>query len=213
MLRMTFVFVLLSTLLAAPAFAIAVKLEGIGSQSTPRGDASNGSFAAETGIGGGAELSIPFGTNMSFDFGALYLQRKYKTTLTSGIFNGTSQIATQTALEIPVLMRLWLGRVFSIGVGGYYMKYMGDIALSTTFANATSATASTSTYAAASQSTSDYGATVAVGLDIPMGLVTGLVIDGRYNYGLKNQVTTGSSIKFSDMQGFVGLRFGMNMMK
>ena len=214
MLRMTFLCALLSALLTTPAFAVSVKLEAIGNQTSVRSDAANETFAAQTGLGGGAELSLPFGSNLSFDIGGLYFQRKYQTTVTAGTSNGEVQVGTQTALEIPILFRWWLGRVFSIGVGGYYMKYMGDVGLSTTFAGAASPVKSTLTYADASQSTSDYGATVAVGLDIPLGLTMGLVIDGRYNYGLGNQITGGSSsVKFTDMQALVGLRFGMNMMK
>ncbi|MBI3558651.1 MAG: PorT family protein [Deltaproteobacteria bacterium] len=211
MLRKTILLAVLCVVLTTPAFAVSVKIESLANQTSVRGDSTNASFSAQTGIGGGAELSIPFSSNMSFDIGALYIQRKYKDDITGGLLKGFSAVQTQGAVEIPVLLRWWLGSVFSVGVGGYYVSYMGNIKNTTTTPAGVS-TDTMLTYADAGQTKSDVGLSLAVGLDIPMGMMTGLVIDGRYNYGLKNQSTTGTA-KFSDMQGIIGLRFGMNMMK
>ncbi len=213
MLRMTFLFAFIGLALSAPAYAIGLKLEVLGNSTTVNGRSDSQAYTSQLGLGGGLEFSFPFGGNLSFDFGGLYVPRKYQTDVTSGATKGASIVSTQTALQVPVLLRWWLGRMFSIGVGGYYDKYVGDIKQSTTLAPGLKATTSALTYLDASQSTSDYGATAAIGFDFPLGVSSGLVIDGRYNLGLGNQVTTSSTVKFSDVQVLVGLRFGSNEMK
>ena len=65
-------------------------------------------------------------------------------------------------------------------------------------------------YAAAGQSQSDYGALASVALDIPMGIGTGLVLDARYAFGLKDQANGSDVVTVRNLAGFVGLRFGFS---
>jgi energy-converting hydrogenase Eha subunit H len=55
-----------------------------------------------------------------------------------------------------------------------------------------------------------YGALASLGFDIPLGGSTGLVIDGRYTLGLSELSAMPATFtwKPSDIQAFVGLRFG-----
>lgn len=204
MYKKTLFSILLTWIVLAPAaHALGIKLEGAANFSTAVDNMAGGyDHPAKLGIGGGAEASFGFGGNWSFDAGLLYLQRKYGTDIPGSSVSFTT---TQTGIEVPVLVRYWPVHVFSVGLGGYYMKYLGNLNYEVTLNGVTGNT--TSTYAAANQTTSDYGLVASIGIDIPIGLMTGLVVDARYEHGLKNNFPSGD-VKFRDFTGIVGVRFG-----
>ncbi|MBI3544954.1 MAG: outer membrane beta-barrel protein [Deltaproteobacteria bacterium] len=202
MFRKTLLTLALALATTTPAWAVTFSLEGLVNQSGPVVNNTN-SYTAKLGYGGGAELGFMLGGGFGLDFGALYVQRKFDTVPAAA--PGMTIESTQTGIEIPIIARFWLANVISIGGGAYYMSYMGDIARTTTTGGVSSA--SNVSYSEAAQSKSDVGLVASIRLDVPLGIMTGFVLDGRYEYGLKNNSTSGDA-KFRDMTGIVGIRFG-----
>jgi hypothetical protein len=152
---------------------------------------------SKMGLGGGAGIEFHGGGKMGVEVDAIYLGRKLDTALATG--------ATFHYLQFPVIARYWLSKGFSVGVGGYYAMAMGDIKDST---------GATATYAATFTKKSDYGAVGVIGFNLPIGSRAALLLEGRYNLGLANTndnpgTSATISQKWTDMQGLVGLRFGM----
>jgi hypothetical protein len=152
------------------------------------------SATRDLGIGGGAQVEFGLGPMAGLEIGAVYLSRK----------DGPSGLEdTFNYIQIPVQLRYWVGKYLSIGVGGYYAFAVGDIK------NESGATA---TYAASGFKTGDYGLLGSVGLNFPMGGGgTSFFAEGRYAYGLDDQLATSNpngTVKWSDIQVLVGLRFG-----
>ena len=206
--------VAVSFLAAADAGATSVKLMGAGNllsnhmTPTPAAGFTIASSKGKFSFGGGA--SIVFGgPSFGVEVGGNYLTSEGTVTF-GGLASGDASIK-YSYVQIPLLLRMNLGRVLSVGVGGYYNKHIGKI----------SATDATGTYeleygapatggGGVPMKGSSYGLLGSLGFDIPIGASAGLIIDGRYAYGLAEVAvdTTQYSWKPSDIQAFVGLRFG-----
>jgi hypothetical protein len=151
------------------------------------------SSSAKIGPGGGILFDSKLVPEFGFEFGALYITRKVEQTTSftfSGISSSQSSTTTSHYLEIPLLLRIWLSPYVSIGAGGYYAKGLGSIDPSI--------------------KSSDYGAVGSLGLHLPLGSSSSLLIDGRYNLGLKNVDNSGmgQTMKYRDLQIIAGLTFG-----
>lgn len=163
--------------------------------------ANNYQFTEKMTLGGGALLS--FGSVVGLEFGALYTPRKSEYTSVLG----SKVEETYNLVQFPVLIRAYLGDFLSLGVGGYYGRYTGDVEYQTTFANGIQ-TNSTSTYAAANRAEDDYGAVASIGIYIPFSPLTRFVIDGRYLAGMKDQNKGTAEEKFKDVLVLAGFQFG-----
>jgi hypothetical protein len=140
---------------------------GVGNFLQSRGSVSE---TGKLAFGGGAGIEFRLGQRVGFEIDGIYSQFK------------DSAGATTKAVQIPGLFRFWLGRMFSLGAGGYY-----EVSLDT-------------------DGEADYGAVGEAGFNIPMGQTVALIAEGRYYYGLKDI----AGVKYSDIQAVVGLRFGMS---
>jgi hypothetical protein len=152
------------------------------------------------GYGGGLLGEIGIGPRFGFELGAFYSLRKFGMTVSGTDFDMSAYYA-----EVPVLVRYWLGRYIGLGAGGYVASGVGDMRV------ATGGVSAISTFGDNSFKRVDYGLVGSLQIDIPMGSSAGLIFDGRYQYGLANVLdgaAAGSSIKYTDIVGLVGIRFG-----
>ncbi|MEW6058348.1 MAG: hypothetical protein AB1540_17235, partial [Bdellovibrionota bacterium] len=94
----------------------------------------------------------------------------------------------------------------SVGAGGYYLRYTGNIEEEASVNGSVSKVSSD--YDLARQSTHDAGLILRAGFNLPFSPVSALMIDGRYTLGLVDQVTTPDIVShFNDLQALVGLRW------
>jgi hypothetical protein len=150
------------------------------------------------GFLGGLSYTASLVPMIGLEIDGLYVTRKADLVLT-GLVNQT-QTFSQNVIEIPVLLRLHLMPLISVGVGPYFALGMGNVTV-----NGTS-----ESYSAAGVQTSDFGGVASVQLGLPLGLVK-LSLDARYVLGMKEQSTDTStnSEKNREIQILAGLKFGM----
>ncbi len=191
--------VALMSLASPSAFAKArFAIVGAVNNFKPTNSGYAGTWGAKLGYGGGALVEFGMSPRMSFEVGALYLQRKTLFTFT----DTTTDTVTMTQIEAPVQLRFWLNHMISLSAGGYYAMALGK---------AKSTLTGTSSYADQGLKTSDYGVLGGISFNFMLSGSTTLVIDGRYVLGLANYSTvTGGKFKNTEMQGLVGLKFGGN---
>src|SRR5262245_53790491 len=120
MLRKIFLLLILSCALTTPSWALTLTLEGAANFSSGKDSSATGGaeHTGKLGLGGGAEVGLTYGS-WGLDFGALYLQRKYGTTVSVSGMNAEA-VTLQKGFQVPVLVRYWLGKVIAFGLGGYY---------------------------------------------------------------------------------------------
>lgn len=177
---------------------------GLVNETRPKVSSSNtDNYSPNNGLGVGLSLNATLTPALGLEVGANYLQRKYKRNLL--LF---SREFTEEAFQVPVLMRGYFLSVFSIGVGGYYNYYQGNVKYDVVSNG--SASASVSSSRTGYRSTSDYGVMAALGVDIPLSPISGLMVDTRYLFGLHNNAINGAALKFDEWQLLVGLRFGLS---
>jgi hypothetical protein len=188
----------LTLLLAAtPALALSFeRLSLVGAATVTQYSFTPASGARATssgymGFGGGllAELDLSKGV-IGVELGALYAQRKY---------GDTARTYTETRLETPALLRLWIG---SLGIGaGLYAAYgLGSVQVD----------GGSSSYGALGLSTLDLGwlASGAFVMGFGQTATTGLRIDARVGQSLTNASTQGGAVgKYLEFQLLAGLQF------
>lgn len=180
---------------APPAHAIGFTLYGASniSQLTVTSSAGTVKSSSELTFGGGASVIYPWTSWLHFDFGALYLGRKYGS---AGRTNSLSMI------ELPVLARLWLGSYFTLGFGPYFSLGLGNVNHS--------AMGSISFSDAGLKST-DIGGVLDVGILFPLFSSASLLLEGRYTSSLLNvAVESDLTRKFNDIQALIGITFGVH---
>lgn len=196
---LSFTFLAALAALAAPAaFAMShVDVVGVANDTTFTESGGNEWSHNGLGLGGGAVLGLSMSKDWDFEFGALYAQRKVE----EDVSGATTQL-TANGFEIPVGVRYWLASMLSIGAGGYLYHFSS--ATVTLIDDASGNTVS----GTSDLSGNDYGIYGSVKLRLPLSMMTGFVIDVRYNLGLKE--TSGSNPgKFDDVQALVGFSFGL----
>ena len=188
---------------ARPALAARLSLVGVANSSQPTQPGMV--YAPATTFGGGALFELRMVPLIGLEFGALYAPRKAAySTVTPAVANIT---VTGNGYQFPALLRLHLGRFFSLGVGGYYAKGKGDVTVETEMNG--NKTTQQETYAQLQQSDSDYGIATSLALTTRLAPLTYFLLDGRYLIGLKNtSLAAGGERKFNDMQVLAGLQFG-----
>ena len=185
-------------------------LAGGVSRWSPAFTAGAGSTSAVT-----PSISTTFGAFYRFHFisifaleiDGLYIQRKAEIAQS---LNGVSQsdVTYQSkVIQIPVILRTQLiPRYVNVGVGGYYESGMssGVTQSGTTTGN--------SGFAGANSKHSDYGLVGSLEFRLPIIPGIAFIIDGRYLYGLSQQLldtSSGSSQKSRYIQALGGLTFWM----
>lgn len=110
------------------------------------------------GYGGGLLFAFPMGATTDFEVGGVYSIYKIKTATT--FLGATEEVTTDSpAVHIPAAVYFGLGRMVSLGLGGWYDVGMGD-----------------------NSGTSNYGAQGG----LRFRLSQSVFFDGAYNYGLKD---------------------------
>lgn len=184
-------------LLLCPCPAWAFRLSAVGVANFSERQEPGTKYSASPSFGVGALLESRFGPPPSpfgLEFGVLSLERKYKNDNTT---------TTQKLLEFPVVLRVHVGSIFSLGFGGYYAKYRG--AITEQFAN----TAPISkTYAAERLETSDYGFVSSLAIYFPIVPGIRFLLDGRYTISTKNNHVTPGDTRFNDLQALGGIQIG-----
>lgn len=217
-----------------PGFAATYSVFGIGSATTQRDNRPEATPGRR-----GLTYSYNYGVGLldwfrwgrfSVETGVLYYQRSSEENLTApGIIrNGTlacgigltpnacsaTTISSATVLEIPFLFRLSLSKRLSVGIGGYYARYLGKLFQSevmTPVGTKGTTTNILAPYSAFNRRTFDAGAAVAVGYDLgilkPSSNAT-VFVEGRYEKGLlNNDAGAGFVTKYDSILLFVGIRF------
>lgn len=208
------IFVLLIALLVGnSAFAVvhpSLKALGGAVMSGPNNPAGYPSYSADTTIGGGATFQLGMGTKFSAEVGAFYIERQYTTTVK--ILNVNNDLSyNEKALQFPLIFRLWPVPFMNFGLGGHFTKYLGTIAYSVKRQGSSQPVRTELKRSTGQRTESDYGAIASLGFDIPLKRALGLVIDGRYIYGIRDNDRGASNLKMHEIQGWAGLRFGLGM--
>lgn len=138
----------------------------------------------EPGTGAGLGVEFPMGPSSGLEIDAIYLKRK--------------NLIQASYLQVPIVYRLWLGKMFTIGAGAYYAQGMGSV----------TANGGTETFSAAGYTSNDIGLTGAAGFNIPLSSFN-LLVEGRYDLGVYNvSAIQGVTATFNDFQLLVGIRLG-----
>ncbi len=191
---------------AAAPTAQAVKFSAVGALNMSEPKSAGTTYTAKNTYGGGAMLEFGLGPLFGFEIGALSLPRKYEySTTTAGVTS--SVVATQKMLQVPVLFRVYLANVLSLGVGGYYSKFKGNYE---TEANTLGIrTTTSSTYSSVGYTDSDYGFVSSIAIYLPLAPLFRIVIDGRYTVGIKdNAIDPATEFKYNDIQALAGFQLG-----
>jgi hypothetical protein len=162
-------------------------------------------FVSKSGIafGGGALLAVPLMESvLDLELGALMMPRK-NTLVASGpaLASEISSEETMPTFQVPVMIRLNLIKIISLGGGVYYWWGTGMIT------QASGGSSSSHTWSDAGYNARDYGFTASVAVTMPILPKLGLRLDARYLYGMTNLSTTsGITYETRDLQILAGLQ-------
>lgn len=132
------------------------------------------------GYGGGMLLTVGAG-HSGIQFGALYKQQqietRYITTVNTAGNITTPMISyeyTRKVIEVPLMYRLSFLKIFSLGVGGFYAKVLsvGGVVYGPL-----------RSVPLDGLKHDDEGVSGSFAIEIPLGGLTHLLLDGRYNHG------------------------------
>jgi hypothetical protein len=194
---------LLLLILSPAAEAARMSLVGVANSSTPHTPGVE--YTGETSYGAGILLEGRFVPMVGFEIGAIYAPRKFS--YSTAVPQTTTVTSSAKVYEFPAALRFHLGRVFSLGFGGYYAMAKGNITQETSSASGSST--QNVTFASQSQVDSDYGLLGSAQLAFRFTPLTHLVFDARYLLGLKNNSTiAGSDRKYNDFELLAGLQLG-----
>lgn len=146
----------------------------------------------------GALIDYRVARKAEVQWGLLYSQRGYKTSVSQYTFN---------SLEFPLQLKFLLTRLISFGLGGYFSHALGSISVEPEPGPGTTTSLS---YSAASLVTDDYGFLTTLGLKIPFMPGGSIVLDARYLIGMRNinLAQGGKALFLQDVQVLAGVRFG-----
>lgn len=116
------------------------------------------------------------------------------------------------AVEIPLMARFSIGRIFSIGLGTYASIGVGDVSVGGDNIGMDVGRDGASGYGAMGLHNFDYGLLGGVQLRIPVGQSTSLVIDSRYNFGLRDlrvNPTDDNARSLRSLRMFGGIAFSL----
>lgn len=198
----SFIFCTAVFLLPTDSFAFAFSLLGAANYSTPTtNNGGNYKSKAALGYGAGFEFSLLPMVRMEID--AINISRKYENSTTS-----TLNSYEQKMWEVPLILRLWLGRHLSVGLGAYYAKYTGEVNKNSNPINGGAITNTKIAYAGSSYTKDDYGLLTSIGLYFTLIPGVKIIAEGRYTMGLRDNDTSSAELKFNDVQAITGLRVG-----
>lgn len=162
---------------STPAFAFKLSAVGAVDWSTPNVIGSN--YKANPAFGGGALLETSVMPFVGFEIGALSLTRSYE--------DANKTPTKRKMMEVPVLLKAYLGHSIAFGAGAYYAKY---------------------DQAGLNQSPTDYGLATNIALYYRVAKFTKLLLDARYTMGIKNNNTGIGTTHYNDVLLLTGLQLG-----
>ena len=184
---------------------LAFHLSGYGLASFSSATALGLGFSAQTlpvQYGYGAGLGFSMLPKTFLELGLIYGKRGFQETLTQA---SSSSNVIMTTLQIPVVLRIYLNRLFSVGVGGYY-----SYALNSSYEVDSIPVAYNTPSGVNDWSSQDYGVLCSLGVRIKLIPWVALVGDVRYLLGLANMnastANSDSSMSLSDLQVLFGLQ-------
>lgn len=185
---------------ATPAHALRVSLVGAANYSTPETKPA-WDFNGKPAFGGGALLELGFIPGLGLETGALWLPRKYE------VLNaGYTYTTEQNMVQVPLMLRARLANVFSLGIGGYYATYTGNIEYQR---DRLGSVPVVDTYGNQALSSDDYGVIASVAFYSSLTPLARFMLDARYVIGVKDNDNLFYEKKFRDIQILMGLQFGL----
>lgn len=149
-------------------------------------------FSYGVGVLVGSQVASTVGV----ETGALLINRRFQ--YGSDSFNFTQ---SQCQLQIPILARLSLGQIFSIGAGPFVSFPMGGVRNSYTIGN------STSTPFEIDRKVTELGLQAAASFALPIAPATHIFLEGRYAYGMTAlNSDDGTYANTNDLSTLLGLR-------
>lgn len=151
------------------------------------------------GWGLAAGLDSPMGP-VSLAISAMYVRRIFE------IGNSTLRIEREVpTLFVPLELRLWLGNAFYVG-GGVF----GSIRVGDQKDKILSGSNTLFSFSSGQRNDFEYGFAAAAGLTIPIYERTGIALEGKYLYGLKDAAKDSTyEEKIRDLAFIAGLRFSI----
>jgi hypothetical protein len=132
---------------------------------------------------------------LGLELGAFYFQRKFRT-IADTTYDFTSEI-----LQGQLLLRFWMSKVISLGVGGYYGITLGRLRYESPSGDFESSYARSY----------DYGAIGSFRITFPQkaNKKRRWFVDARYSFGFVSVVSSGYA-RYEDAQILLGIRFGVS---
>lgn len=186
---------------ALPLSAHALKLSIVGAGNYANADnQSAADYSAKASFGAGGLLEFRLLPAIGLEVGALYVPRQYELGT-----NSSTYTTKQNLLQVPVMLRANLMNVLSLGVGGYYGKYLG----SPTYTAASGTAPLAGQYGSGGLASSDYGTIASLAVYTSLTPLTRLLFDARYVISAKAFDEAAPDRKFRDVQLLVGLQMGL----
>ena len=199
--RLAVLSAVLGASLSAPnAHALRISLVGAANHTTPEIKPS-WDFTPGVGFGGGALVEFGMLPVFGIETGVLLVPRKYE------VNSFYRWQVTQDMIQVPLVLRAHLGNILSVGFGGYYAKYRGDVEYR--YARNTNAPPISGSHYSQGLTDDDYGWLASLAIYAPIAPMTRLVVDGRYVQGVKDNDLTLYEKTFRDAQILFGIQFGL----
>ncbi len=166
---------------------------------------ANIGFATSGGLafGGGALLGIELvPTLLDLEVGAIYLPRR--STLVASGSALTSTISADELMptfQVPILLRVGILGMISVGGGVYYWWGTGQVT------QTTGGTTVPHTWTDAGYASHDYGFAASVAMVMPIAPMFSLRVDGRFLFGMTNiSNTAGITYETRDIELLAGIQ-------
>lgn len=141
-----------------------------------------GGALAQPKLGHGAGVFLDFRSfAVGFQLGAVYMKR-----ITARDGGGLN---TFPFVQLPLALRLWIGRKVVLSGGGYWAQGMGS-------------------FPSIGVRSYDYGAFGGVTFNFPIAILTAMFFDFRYLHGLADISSIKGDTTWRDVQCLVGFKFG-----
>ena len=147
---------------------------------------------SKAGFGGGAALELELTPWCGVEVGGFYVKRKMELTSST-----TVDIFSSTTIQIPAILRLWAGGIFTVGGGLYYSLGSGNLSVNGADKN----------YSDYGISSNEFGYLGVVGFNFRWKPWLSVAVEGRYMGGIYDvSLAPAASWKYSDKQVLLGLR-------
>jgi len=162
-------------------------------------DGNDVPISSKLGFGGGFLFEIPIDhrQRVGLELDLLIMNRKFNTNLVGGL-----ETDSMTFINVPILLRAWVGKVLNVGIGWYFARGIGGVTRSMVDTSVSTSFGGVGIHAY------DYGALAALCINVPFRNLSWF-IEGRYQYGFFDAATgAADQWKNRDSQLLLGLRLG-----